>query len=85
MTPRGRVQLPGLSALRAMPRIRGATGNKTADAGNRKPRHAWMVKTRPIAARVWRCTWQPPIRCGQSRSAACWNRANTGSRLRTCS
>ena len=40
------------SAFRAMPRIRGATGQAKASGGNRKPRHVSMVKTSSMAARV---------------------------------
>src|SRR6185437_14389670 len=39
---------PGVSALRAMPMIRGATGEKAAEGGKRNPRHRSMVKTPPI-------------------------------------
>ena len=72
-------------AFRAIPRIRGATGQAQASGGNRKPRIFSTVKTRSMAARVWRWTWHPPISRGQTRSAACWNPANTTSLLRTCS
>ncbi len=64
---------PGtVPALRATPMIRGATGEKAADGGKRKPRHRSMVKTRAIADCVRRSTWQPPIRRGQMRSATHW-------------
>lgn len=39
-------------ALRAIPRIRGATGHRNASGGNRKPRQVSMTKNSPMAARV---------------------------------
>ena len=59
-------------ALRAAPMIRGAAGEKVAEGGKRNPRHSLIVKTWPMAARVRRSTWHPPIKRGQMRSAACW-------------
>src|SRR6185437_14996709 len=44
----------GFHALRATPRTRGPTGEKAANGGNRKPRHASMLKAWPIASCVGR-------------------------------
>jgi predicted ATPase/class 3 adenylate cyclase len=46
------LDLASYPVLRAMPRMRGATGQAQASGGNRNPRHVSTVKTWSMAARV---------------------------------